>query len=121
MYSRFRRFIPLAVLTACALVAAAAVKIAEPPSAAESVISPTELREHLEFLASNELGGRYTLSPSINIAARYLASRLEAYGYKPAGDDGTYLQHFDVISARPKPEECALLQLRSKPNRIRCR
>lgn len=108
MYSRYRRFIPLAVLTACALVAAAAVKIAEPPAAAENVISPTELREHLEFLASNELGGRYTLSPSINIAARYLASRLEAYGYKPAGDGGTYLQHFDVISARPKPEDCAL-------------
>lgn len=109
MYSRFRRLIPLAVLTVCAMVATAAVKIAEPPAVAENVISPTELREHLEFLASNELGGRYTLSPSFAIAARYLASRLEAYGYKPVGDDGTYFQHFDVISARPKPEECALM------------
>jgi Zn-dependent M28 family amino/carboxypeptidase len=104
----FRRFIPAALLAVFALAAAAAIKIAEPPSSAENVISPTELREHLEFLASNELGGRYTLSPSFAIAARYLASRLEAYGYKPVGDDGTYFQHFDVISSRPKPEDCAL-------------
>jgi len=108
MYSRFRQLIPTTLLILCALAAAAAVKIAEPPSNAENVISSTELREHLEFLASNELGGRYTLSPSLAIAARYLASRLEAYGYKPVGDNGTYFQHYDVISARPKPEECAL-------------
>src|SRR3954464_10370715 len=108
MYSRYRRFIPVAVLAVFAIAATAAIKIAEPPSAAENVISPTELREHLEFLASNELGGRYTLSPTFAIAARYLASRLEAYGYKPVGDDGSYFQHFDVISSRPRPEECAL-------------
>src|SRR5579884_2438810 len=108
MRSRIYRSIPAVLLAACAIAAAAAIKIAEPPSAAENVISPTELREHLEFLASNELGGRYTLSPGLNIAARYLASRLEAYGYKPVGNDGSYFEHFDVISARPKPEECAL-------------
>jgi hypothetical protein len=50
-----------------------------PPASSTDAINPTELRMHLEFLASPELGGRYTLSPSIKVAARYLASRLEAY------------------------------------------
>lgn len=79
-----------------------------PPSTAVKDINPTELREHLAFLASPELGGRYTLSPSLPIAARYLATRLEAWGYKPGGDSGTYFQHFPLISSKPKPDECSL-------------
>src|SRR5437588_9979331 len=64
-------------------------------------ITSTELRMHLEFLASNELGGRYTLSPGLGIAARYLASHLKAYGFHGAGDHGDFLQHFEVVSAKP--------------------
>src|SRR5437764_502212 len=105
MHLSLRRMAAAATIALSAVVATAAVKIAAPPPTAENVISPTELREHLEFLASNELGGRYTLSPSFAVAARYLASRLEAYGYKPVGDGGTFFQHFDVISSKPKPDE----------------
>ncbi len=80
------------------------------PSVPSSVdtITPGELRMHLEFLASQELGGRYTLSPSFAIAARYLASRLEAYGFKGAGERGDFLQTFQVISAKPDPAKSSL-------------
>ncbi len=80
------------------------------PSVPSSVdtITPGELRMHLEFLASQELGGRYTLSPSFAIAARYLASRLEAYGFKGAGEHGDFLQTFQVISAKPDPAKSSL-------------
>jgi Zn-dependent M28 family amino/carboxypeptidase len=64
-------------------------------------ITPTELRMHLEFLASDELGGRYTLSPNFAIAARYLAAHLQAYGFRGAGDHGSFLQTFEVVSAKP--------------------
>jgi Peptidase family M28 len=70
-------------------------------------ITPTELRMHLEFLASDELGGRYTLSPNFPIAARYLAAHLEAYGFRGAGDNG-FLQTFEVVSAKPDPRHNAL-------------
>lgn len=63
-------------------------------------ITPTELRMHLEFLASDELGGRYTLSPSFQIAARYLAAHLEAYGFRGAGDHGSFMQTFEVVSSK---------------------
>lgn len=64
-------------------------------------ITPAELRMHLQFLASEELGGRYTLSPSFAIAARYLASHLEGYGFHGAGDHGGFMQTFEVIAAKP--------------------
>jgi Zn-dependent M28 family amino/carboxypeptidase len=79
-------------------------------------ITPAELRMHLEFLASDELGGRYTLSPSFAIAARYLASRLEAYGYRGAGQNGSFLQSFELTSSKPDAAQMALeLTLDGKP------
>lgn len=63
---------------------------------------------HLQFLASDELGGRYTLSPSFAIAARYLASHLEAYGFRGAGDHGGFLQSFEVIAAKPDASKSSL-------------
>lgn len=78
---------------------AADKKLATPPPDAIKAINPTTLKEHLEFLASDQLGGRYTLSPSFAIAAQYLATRLKAYGYRPAGDNG-YFQTFDLLTIK---------------------
>jgi hypothetical protein len=85
----------------------AAVVLPPVPSTVDS-ITPGELRMHLQFLASPELGGRYTLSPSFAIAARYIASRLEAYGFKGAGDHGDFLQTFQVVSAKPDTAKSSL-------------
>lgn len=63
---------------------------------------------HLRFLASDELGGRYTLAPNFAIAARYLAAHLEAYGYRGVGDKGGFLQSFDVVSIRPDAAKSSL-------------
>ncbi len=77
------------------------------PSTVDS-ITPAELRMHLEFLASDELGGRYTLAPNFAIAARYLASHLEAYGFHGAGDHSGFLQTFEVIVSKPDRANSAL-------------
>jgi hypothetical protein len=63
-----------------------------PPAETMSSIKKDELKSHLSFLASDELGGRYTFSPSTLVASRYLASRLESYGYRGAGRDGSFFQ-----------------------------
>jgi len=89
----FRR--PLTLLMLAALVLASAAGAANrplPTAEATSSITARELKKHLAFLASDELGGRYTLSPSNLIAARYLASQLEFYGYRGAARDGSFLQ-----------------------------
>ena len=79
-----------------------------PVPATVSSITPEELRMHLRFLASEELGGRYTLAPNFAIAARYLAAHLEAYGYRGVGDKGGFLQSFDVLSIRPDAAKSSL-------------
>jgi hypothetical protein len=98
-----RRRIAAVVLAAvCAALPAAAPAAAlpVPPTASVSAVDPAEMRMHLEFLASDELGGRYSLSPSIKVAARYLAARLEYYGYRGGGPNGSFLQPFDVVTTR---------------------
>jgi peptidase M28-like protein len=96
--------IALAVaLVASGLMYAATPKavVLPPVPATVDSITPGELRMHLQFLASPELGGRYTLSPSFAIAARYIASHLEAYGFKGAGEHGDFLQTFQVVASKP--------------------
>jgi hypothetical protein len=73
-----------------------------------SSITPEEMRMHLEFLASDELGGRYTLAPNFAISARYLAAHLEAYGFRGAGEHGSFLQTFAVMSTQLDPAQTSL-------------
>jgi hypothetical protein len=87
---------------------AADKKLANPPAESVAAINPTELRMHLEFLSSDQLGGRYTLSPNFGIAAEYLATRLKAYGYKGAGDNGSYMQGFEVLTVKPDADKSSL-------------
>ena len=84
----------LIVLTIAAVLlsSAAGANLPLPTSEATLSISTRDLKKHLSFLASEELGGRYTLSPSNRVAARYLASQLESYGYRGAARDGSFFQ-----------------------------
>ena len=70
-------------------------KLDTPPKTSVDSITPEELKLNLSFLASQEFGGRYTLSPQFLVAAKYLATRLESYGYKGAAN-GSFFQKFDV-------------------------
>jgi len=88
-----RRALAVLMLAAVMLASAAgAANLPLPTAEATSSITTRDLKMHLTFLASEELGGRYTLSPSNRVAARYLASQLESYGYRGAARDGSFLQ-----------------------------
>lgn len=101
------------VLVVASAISPAGSALAWPPANLPPVpntvdsITAAELRMHLEFLSSDELGGRFTLAPNFAISARYLAAHLAAYGFRGAGDHG-FLQTFEVISAKPDRNNCAL-------------
>jgi hypothetical protein len=98
-----------AITTSAGLHAANPAAVVLPPvPATVDTITPGELRMHLQFLTSEELGGRYTLSPNFAVAARYLASHLEGYGFKGAGERGDFLQTFQVISSKPDAAKSSL-------------
>ena len=92
-FNRSRRaivYILFGIVAVASLASAANLPL--PTAEATSSITARDLKKHLSFLASDELGGRYTLSPSNRIAARYLAAQLEAYGFRGAARDGSFFQ-----------------------------
>src|SRR5829696_8444501 len=63
---------------------------------AVDTISANQIRDYLTFIASDEMEGRDTPSRGLNTAAKFLAMNLSRWGFKPAGDDGSFLQHIDL-------------------------
>lgn len=59
---------------------------------ADPVFTAERVRATVGFLADDLLEGRDTGSRGHEIAARYVASRFEAFGLKPGGDDGGWYQ-----------------------------
>lgn len=74
------------------------------------LITPQKLKMHLSFIASDELEGRNTPSKGLDLAARYIASHLEYYGYQPAGDNGGFYQTI-TMSRRKTSKESKLTVL----------
>jgi hypothetical protein len=63
-----------------------------PQEAALNAIRPEAIRAHMRFLSDSLLQGRGPGTPGYEIAARYVATQLEASGLHPAGVKGTWYQ-----------------------------
>jgi Zn-dependent M28 family amino/carboxypeptidase len=50
------------------------------------------MKDFLSFIASDLMEGRDTPSRGLDITALFLATNLSHWGFKPAGDDGSFLQ-----------------------------
>ena len=59
-------------------------------------INQHDLKQHMLFLSSDELKGRDTGEPGLEVAARYLAVQAEALGLKSADPKNGYLQHYVI-------------------------
>ncbi len=64
-----------------------------------AAITAAELREHVRYLASDELAGRGSGTKGNDEAAIYIAAKLKVAGLKPAGINNTYFQPFEFVSA----------------------
>lgn len=65
----------------------------------QAAIKAEDLRDHVQILASEDMGGRLTGSPGEQKATAYLASVFESLDLAPAGDNGDYFQPFDFTAA----------------------
>lgn len=59
-------------------------------------ITAEQMKDYLTFIAADELEGRNTPSRGLDIAAKFIAAHLSRWGYKPAGDNGTYFQRIPL-------------------------
>ena len=60
-------------------------------------INPADLKQHVEFLASDLLKGRKPGTPEADLAAEYILQEFKYAGLTPICDDG--FQYFDVVTA----------------------
>ena len=63
-------------------------------------ITEADFRAKLGALAHDSTRGRETPSPELDKAAAWMAGRFRAAGLRPAGDDGGYLQRFQLRHTR---------------------
>jgi Zn-dependent M28 family amino/carboxypeptidase len=59
-------------------------------------ISATQMKDYLTFIASDEMEGRDTPSRGLDTTAKFIAMNLARWGFKPGGDNGSYLQRIDL-------------------------
>lgn len=55
-------------------------------------ITAAQMKDYLSFIASDMMEGRDTPSRGLDITALFLATNLARWGFKPAGDDGSFFQ-----------------------------
>jgi Zn-dependent M28 family amino/carboxypeptidase len=55
-------------------------------------INAAQMKDYLSFIASDLMEGRDTPSRGLDITAQFLATNLSHWGFKPAGDAGSYFQ-----------------------------
>ncbi|MCW5959783.1 MAG: M20/M25/M40 family metallo-hydrolase [Pyrinomonadaceae bacterium] len=71
-------------------------------------ITAQQLKEYLYFVASDAMGGRDTPSDGLDITAEFIALMLKRWGFKPAGDNGTFMQTMAMTSNQVDPSKTAL-------------
>ncbi|HLQ79318.1 MAG TPA: M28 family peptidase, partial [Terriglobia bacterium] len=59
---------------------------------------PQRYFKHVYFLASDELKGRGNGTPELERASEYIANQFRVLGLKPAGDNNTYFQNFQITT-----------------------
>lgn len=77
----------------------------------EAHVQRARLRADLDFLTSDVLAGRCSLTPQADIAARYIAADFERTGLQPA-NNGSYLQEFPLVAYRSDPRSRQLVLTR---------
>ncbi|MDQ3061627.1 MAG: M20/M25/M40 family metallo-hydrolase [Acidobacteriota bacterium] len=75
-----------------ATLAQTATKPNSPARKAAEKITAEQLKDYLYFVASDEMEGRDTPSRGLDLTAKFIALNLKRWGFKPAGDDGSFLQ-----------------------------
>src|ERR1041385_1549290 len=68
-------------------------------------IAASQLRNYLTFIASDEMEGRDTPSRGLDTTAKFIAMNLAGWGFKPAGDDGSFFQRIELNRYRANSDQ----------------
>jgi len=71
-------------------------------------ITSGELRQHIKYLASDELRGRKAGEEGDRLAEEYISRQFKEDGLSPAGDNGDYLQKFSFVASTKEGDKNSL-------------
>jgi hypothetical protein len=66
-------------------------------------ITAAQMSDYLYFIASDAMEGRDTPSRGLDVTAEFLKMNLSRWGFKPAGDKGTFFQKMELASETVDP------------------
>jgi len=66
-------------------------------------VTAKQLSDYLHFVASDEMEGRDTPSRGLDTTAKFIGMNLARWGFKPAGDSGTYYQKIAIRAESTDP------------------
>jgi hypothetical protein len=75
-----------------------------PANAGEASITPADVARRIGIIADDSMLGRDTPSRGLELTAQYVADQFRAFGLRPAGDSGTFLQRYRITRRRFEAE-----------------
>ena len=93
------------LLAVLALVAPSAASAQEGTvKKAAATITEADVRRRIGIIADDSMGGRDTPSPGLEKTAAWVAGEFKRLGLKPGGNDGAYIQRYEINLALPDPD-----------------
>ncbi len=86
-------------------------KAATPPDLANTTaeITASDMKQHVTYLASDELEGRLTGTEGEKLATQYVADVFQKLGLQPMGDKDTWFENFDFTAGVALGKDNSLL------------
>ncbi len=75
---------------------------------AAATITVAEVADRVGVLAHDSMAGRDSPSPELERAADYMVAYFRGLGLEPAGENGTYIDSFDLTTTRLDPDSTFL-------------
>ncbi len=86
----------------------AAVKLTPAERKMAEAITAGQISNYLHFVASDAMGGRDTPSQGLDVTAEFIKMNLERWGFRPAGDNGTFFQKIALSRESIDPDKTKL-------------
>lgn len=84
------------------------VNLTKAETATAEGITAAQLKNYLYFVSSDAMGGRDTPSQGLDVTAEFIKMNLEKWGFKPAGDNGTFFQKIALHKEALDPSKTSL-------------
>ena len=105
------------VFQSAALAQAPQLSISAADRKALEAVTSKQLSDYLHFIASDEMEGRDTPSRGLDLTAKFIAMNLARWGFKPAGDNGTYFQKI-ALGRETLDTENTKIEIGGKPYKL---